>query len=493
MAKGKARGFEALMGWLSGRGVDPDQAEALLRSIPNVENMTPADLSRLIDAMNSPAPRARMESPVSVEDRVAGSAQTGMRPDPNIRAALQELDPEFAARIDTASPEEIMQAYRNAVKKADKVRRGRPKMVMDTPVAGVAPPPRPARQMELPLGPSAQEPDIRSLIPLGRPGPGVPGQLSGPGQILTRQLDMIPAPLRGLPGPGPQSVIDVPFEMVQPTRRLTDARPPVPGIPSRAAMGADELADGPSPGMRPRPVDAPRTPDDGPKVPWKSLAGGLGAGLGVSQLLPENAFDGKGSSTADLAAESRPAPKVEATPAVPQPTVKQGPPDYAAQARELIARANDIQRQAGRQTPESIALINQANKLYEMAAEGRRNGSQPAIMPVEQQNQQTSSIQRNSQQQIAQNQGSDYRSQARRMMAELNIRSSQGNISSAEYSAVKRRIDELFALADAEGRNTPAPRGQGMGRTQLIGKPKRGPSVIGPTPGYKKRTSPSTT
>jgi len=587
MAKGKARGFEALMGWLSGRGVDPDQAEALLRSIPNVENMTPADLSRLIDAMNSPAPRARMESPVSVEDRVAGNAQTGMRPDPNIRAALQELDPEFAARIDTASPEEIMQAYRNAVNKADNVRRGRPKMVMDTPVAGVAPPPRPTRQMELPLGPSAQEPDIRELLsgrlppgmtgdraaahnalrdswpgqedlepedlaafmgelsPLQRQylqaleknnwlgfdypsqaasaglalpdaprrwemspellaarqslidgyprGPGVPGELSGPGQILTRQLDMIPAPLRSLPGPGPQSVIDVPFEMVQPTRRLTDARPPVPGIPSRAAMGADELADGPSPGMRSSPVDAPKAPDDGPKVPWKSLAGGLGAGLGVSQLMPENAFDGKGSSTADLAAESRPAPKVEATPAVPQPAVKQGPPDYAAQARELIARANDIQRQAGRQTPESIALINQANKLYEMAAEGRRNGSQPAIMPVEQQNQQTSSIQRNSQQQIAQTQGSDYRSQARRMMAELNIRSSQGNISSAEYSAVKRRIDELFALADAEGRNKPAPRGQGMGRTQLLGKPKRGPSVIGPTPGYKKRTSPSTT
>jgi hypothetical protein len=508
MAKGKARGFEALMGWLSGRGVDPDQAEALLRSIPNVENMTPADLSRLIDAMNSPAPRARMESPVSVEDRVAGNAKTGMRPDPNIRAALQELDPEFAARIDTASPEEIMQAYGNAVNKADNVRRGRPKRVMDTPVAGVAPPPRPARQMELPLGPSAQEPDIRSLIPLGRPGPGVTGQLSGPGQLLTRQLDMIPAPLRGLPAPtqrrlgttagvplGPSSMpaIDVPFEVVQPTRRLTDARPPVPGVPSRAA---DALTDGPSPGMRAGQPEAPRPVDGGPRVPWKSLAASVGAGLGVTQLLPEDAFKPpsvKGSTTADLAAESRPVPTVEATPGIPQPTVKQGPPDYAAQARALIARANDIQRQAGRQTPESIALINQANKLYEMAAEGRRNGSQPAIMPVEQQNQQTSSIQRNSQQQIAQNQGSDYRSQARRMMAELNIRSSQGNISSAEYSAVKRRIDELFALADAEGRNKPAPRGQGMGRTQLLGKPKRGPSVIGPTPGYKKRTSPSTT
>ena len=259
---------------------------------------------------------------------------------------------------------------------------------------------------------------------------------------------------------------------------------------------ADDLADGPYPGMPPRKPSAPQAADDGPKIPWKSLAAGVGAGLGVSQLLPEDAFQppsAKGSTTADLAAESRPVPRVEVTPGVPQPTVKQGPPDYAAQARELIARANDIQRQAGRQTPESIALINQANKLYEMAAEGRRTGSQPAIMPVEKQNQQTSSIQRNAQQQIAQNRGSDYRSQARRMMAELNIRSSQGNISSAEYSAVKRRIDELFALADAEERNKPAPRGQGMGRTQLIGKPKRGPGLIGPTPGYKKRTSPSTT
>jgi hypothetical protein len=471
------------MGWLSGRGVDPDQAEALLRSIPNVESMTPADLSRLIDQMNTPAPRARMESPVSVEDRVAGNAKTGMRPDPNIRATLQELDPEFSARIDTASPEEIMQAYRNAVNKADNVRRGRPKMVMDTPVADVAPPPRPTRQMELPLGPSAQEPDIRSLIPFGVRGPGVPvNPPRAPGDPFASILEDFRT--------APQRSVDELYPRAEATKQPLPENPLEAHAPGRWPY---EPTDGPSPGMRSSPVDAPKAPDDGPKVPWKSLAAGLGAGLGVSQLLPENAFDGKGSSTADLAAESRPAPKVEATTDVPKPAVKQGPPDYSAQARELIARANDIQRQAGRQTPESIALINQANKLYEMAAEGRRNGSQPAIMPVEKQNQQTSSIQRNAQQQIAQNQGSDYRSQARRMLAELNIRSSQGNISSAEYSAVKRRIDELFALADAEDRAKPAPRGQGMGRTQLIGKPKRGPGLIGPTPGYKKRTSPSTT
>jgi hypothetical protein len=259
--------------------------------------------------------------------------------------------------------------------------------------------------------------------------------------------------------------------------------------------------------MRASQPEVPRPVDDGPKMPWGSLAGGLGLGLGLSQMMPEDAFKTppasgatpKNSTTADLAEESRPAPKVEVTEETPQPSVKQGPPDYSAQARQLIARANDIQRQAGRQTPESIALINQANRLYEMAAEGRRNGSQPAIMPVEQQNQQTSSIQRNAQEQVAQNQGTDYRSQARRMMAELNIRSSQGNISSAEYSAMKRRIDELFALADREdnARRNPSDRrpntGGGMGRAQLIGKPKRGPELIGPTPGYQKRRSPSTT
>jgi hypothetical protein len=219
-------------------------------------------------------------------------------------------------------------------------------------------------------------------------------------------------------------VIDVPFTRVPPQRGLSVVRQ------------ADEVA-------------------DGPRVPWKTLAAGIGAGVGVSQLVPEEGYKttpkaAAESTTADLVAETRPAPKVEATPEVPKPQVKQGPPDYSAQARQLIARANDIQREAGRQTPESIALIKEADNLYRLAAEGRSKGTQPAIMPVEKQNRQTSSIQRNAQQQIAQNQGSDYRSQARRMMAELNSRSSQGNISQGEYSAMKRRIDQLFALADQE-------------------------------------------
>ena len=52
--------------------------------------------------------------------------------------------------------------------------------------------PGPQRQVELPLGPSAAEPEIRSLIPMGRSGPGVPvGGPSGPG-----------VPVGGPSGPG---------------------------------------------------------------------------------------------------------------------------------------------------------------------------------------------------------------------------------------------------------------------------------------------------
>lgn len=268
------------------------------------------------------------------------------------------------------------------------------------------------------------------------------------------------------------------------------------------------MADGPYPGMPGRLPESPVVKDRGPKIPWGALGAGLGGGYVMSRGVMQDGVGladtpavapqpkaAPGSSTADLVEETRPAPRVEATPDVPKPTVKQGPPDYAAQARQLIARANDIQRQAGRQTPESIALINEANRLYELAAEGRRSGSQPAIMPVEQQNQQTSSIQRDARQQIEQNQGDDYRSQARRMMAELNIRSSQGNISASEYSAVKRRIDELFALADRQdtSRRNSNPVRPGAGRAQLIGQPKQGPQLLAPPPRLRRRSSPSTT
>lgn len=504
MAKGKAANFAKLMDWavanVDGMGVD--QIDSFVRSIPGYEKMSVADLQKYIDRLQAGSQTPTTRSPVSVEQRVAGNTATGLRPDANIRAALQELDPQFAARIDSASPEEIMEAYRNAVNKAEGARKGRP---------------RKSAPKQKAVDPDGDA--VRGLLP------GVPvGGVRGPGVPTPGPTGMIPAPLRGLPDNSPRGlipaplrglpdaerrglsvmgdrafrpmddVIDVPFERLSgpiPLRAprrpgLPDGRPLPPNGPPRQMPEAD----GPQPGMA-RVADAAEDSSDF----WKRTAAGavaLGGAIAAPFLFPEQDTTppAKGSSTADLVNETRPAPKVAATPDVPQPTVLQGPPDYSAQARQLIARANEIQRQAGRQTPESIALIKQADALYAKAAEGRTAGTQPAIMPVEQQNAQTSAIQRDANQQVQANQGGDYRSQARRMMAELNIRSSQGNISQAEYSAVKRRIDELFALADQEDGER---RGQIQGRGRLPGVPTGGPQIIGPTGGYRRRQTPSTT
>jgi hypothetical protein len=61
-------------------------------------------------------------------------------------------------------------------------------------------------------------------------------------------------------------------------------------------------------------------------------------------------------------------------------------------ARDKIRQANEIQLREGRITPESAALSREADALYQRAAEERRKGNHPGIMPVEQQNEQTSAI-----------------------------------------------------------------------------------------------------
>lgn len=87
-------------------------------------------------------------------------------------------------------------------------------------------------------------------------------------------------------------------------------------------------------------------------------------------------------STADLAAETSPPPRVEAPITL----------DYAQMARDKIRQANEIQLREGRVTPESAALSREADALYQKAADARREGFHPPIMPVEMQNEQTSAI-----------------------------------------------------------------------------------------------------
>jgi hypothetical protein len=360
--------------------------------------------------------------------------------DPNAREAvmdrmddLQGVNPQLAEIAASGNPEAVYEAY----KLLATMPPGRPRM--NTP----------ARQMELPLGPGAPEPDIRSLLPERAPAESMPPPPAAPAPTIADQFDS------AVTGGSPQvSRWSTPQDQYNDMVHADLMRQPFirqPMGPDVAAM--DDAIDGPFPGMGRRAPPAAQAADSGPRMPWGAVAGGLGAGLGLGTLLPEDAFDSAGgATTADLAAETRPAPSVTAD--EPEPAVVQGPPDYSAQARSLIARANDIQRAEGRQTPESMALTREADRLYEMAAEGRRSGTQPAIMPVEQQNAQTSSIQRNARQEMQANQGTDYRSQARRLMAELNMRSSQGNIPQAEYSRMKAEIDRLFSMADQQTNRT---------------------------------------
>jgi hypothetical protein len=66
--------------------------------------------------------------------------------------------------------------------------------------------------------------------------------------------------------------------------------------------------------------------------------------------------------------------------------------DYSQMARDKIRQANEIQLREGRITPESAALSREADALYQRAADERRKGNHPPIMPVEMQNEQTSAI-----------------------------------------------------------------------------------------------------
>lgn len=364
------------------------------------------------------------------------SLQQKMATDPNVlrqvarnMQAIETANPQLASRIAMGDPDAVMEAYQMVVAANGRVRA-------------------PSRQMELPMG---EEP--RGLVPYGTGGPGVPvGGVRGPGSAVggiggpgVRQGAMIPsggmppavAQSRGLSAPGSRG-LSVPDGASPGWRQLAEAR------------HADDIIDaefevvGGGRGAA-RNLPGPVQDASGRWIYPAMGAAALGgaAALAARQLGNADLMAGEGSDTADLAAETRPAPSVltqEEEPVV----------DYSAMAREKIRQANEIQLREGRVTPESAALSREADALYQRAAEGRRTGGQPPIMPVEQQNAQTSAIRAQASQMAAANQGSDYRSQARRLLAELNARASEGTLTAGERQQMMAEINRLYALADAQ-------------------------------------------
>jgi len=284
-------------------------------------------------------------------------------------------------------------------------------------VAGMAAP-APARQMQLPL--RAPEDDIRALIPYGSRGAGVPTDLSGPGVAMPAQGGaMIPAPMRGLPAPQQarigttagvrvdrnpgddvnmfgmsESSLDEPFDDIarqygrgQPAGRIAMA--PRQGLPApaqralpapastamRDQQAVDDIAsqfDNVMGGRAPSAAPA-LAPGKGGMPAWaKAAAGGaglIGAWATAYNMMPKGMRSKESEAvgeldstdgTADLAEESRPAPKVEATPVSPRD-----------QAQALIAQLNQMRRAAGGEVPEAQKMMAEINRLMAMSNQSR--------------------------------------------------------------------------------------------------------------------------
>ena len=345
--------------------------------------------------------------------------------DPRVRAQIAEslpdiarVDPQLAARLQANEPDAFFEAYQLLAR-----------------YDGILP--EAARQMDLPLND-----DVGTAMAVyGGRGAGVPmGGPTGSGVVVPGPtgLSTQVTPRQRIPGPPQRRVgttAGVPVGEVTP--RSSPRQAPVParleapdvqaerhGMEDLAdAVAADEAAAAAARSEANRPgaalERARQVAEDVVRrtaVPVAATAAGVAAwnamqddspempraaGSQPKRLVPDITSKPKAyspprpmvpdvtskprpMSTADLAAETSPPPSVR----VEEPVVI----DYSQMARDKIRQANEIQLREGRITPESAALSREADALYQRAADERRKGNHPPIMPVEMQNEQTSAI-----------------------------------------------------------------------------------------------------
>lgn len=252
------------------------------------------------------------------------------------------------------------------------------------------------RQTDLPFG---EEPT--GLIPYGSRGPGATvGGPTGSGVVVPEStaLSARVVPRIGIPGPVASPVTDLSTDVLLRRLGTTAGVPVYPQTLARRLSNIDALDDVPvrSADDAVRIVDEVRPLRDriGDYVNPRTAAavagiGAAGAYLGSrmfpllyggrpdDEVVPDVTSKPRPFSTADLAAETSPPPSVT--------TLEEPPLTLADQARQKIRQANEIQLRDGRITPESAALSREADALYQQAAEARRAGREPGIMPVAEQ------------------------------------------------------------------------------------------------------------
>lgn len=317
---------------------------------------------------------AELSSKIATDPRIQGV----------IAKNMDKLPPELVARLKAGDPTAHLEAYQSIVSGGSR-----------------RPARQPARQMELPL----EEPAPTGMVPYGARGPGVPvggptgpgvaGNLSGPG---SRQGQMIPSrnqppanvSERGLAADYEPDVNqmgisegswtdEMPQDSYDPTGLSTDVD--LPGIEYDGVLRGERMPR--QPGKQYRGQGA-----GGPAINRRSnrlgraaaAAGGIAAGgLGIDLFFghPEDqSATGDVSSTggtADLHAEQSP-PPVVSTPK--QPTAE----DYFGQARAMINQLNQMRRNAGGEVPEARAMMAQIQKLQDM---GNRLRNSPSYTPAD--------------------------------------------------------------------------------------------------------------
>lgn len=209
----------------------------------------------------------------------------------------------------------------------------------------------------------------------------------GPGTARDVRGDMIPAPLRGLPFTpsqparimGPQEQIAAQFDRALgvPERGLSvpDRPMAVTELPPSPQIMRGESLGVPDDGI-PRAPRSTNSVTPPPKRPSKlrDVAAAGAAAAGGAALIDMMAPIELGGE-ADLANETTPVPKVEATPEKPEPTVLQAPPqpvDYSLEARKLIDQLNNMRRAAGGEVPEAPAMQREIQRLLDLGNKTRK-------------------------------------------------------------------------------------------------------------------------
>lgn len=150
----------------------------------------------------------------------------------------------------------------------------------------------------------------------------------------------------------------------------------------------------------------------------------------VTAGLPFLLFDGKEpapesaltstSGTEDLVEESRPAPRVEATPSE-TPAFEE---DYSYQARQLIAKLNAMRKRAGGEVPEAKEIMAEVNRLLDLSNKKRNAPDYKPAMPT------------------------DYHGEAQMLIRDLNARRRKAGGEVPDAQQVMEKVRRLQGMGD---------------------------------------------